>query len=109
MILLNLVLDCIKRKQTNKTIKGAARSSKIFEIIWTNICRPFNTLCLNDQRCFTLFIDDHSRFMHFYFLFDKAEALEAFKTYKVEVEKQKENTIKIEMLDRGGEYYGRYI
>jgi transposase InsO family protein len=39
---------------------------------------------------------------------DKAEALNAFKTYKVEVEKQKENKIKIVRSDRGGEYYGRY-
>jgi transposase InsO family protein len=46
--------------------------------------------------------------MYLYFLNDKAEALNAFKTYKVEVEKQKEKKIKIVRSDRGGEYYGRY-
>jgi hypothetical protein len=46
--------------------------------------------------------------MYLYFLNDKAEALNAFKTYKVEVEKQNEKKIKIVRSDRGGEYYGRY-
>jgi hypothetical protein len=38
----------------------------------------------------------------------KTEALNAFKTYKVEIEKQKEKKIKIIRFDRDGEYYGRY-
>jgi hypothetical protein len=46
--------------------------------------------------------------MYLYFLNDIAEALNAFKIYKVEVEKQKEKKIKIVRSDRGGEYYGRY-
>jgi len=46
--------------------------------------------------------------MYLYFLTDKAEALNAFKTYKVEAEKQKEKKIKIVRSDRGGEYYARY-
>jgi hypothetical protein len=33
--------------------------------------------------------------MYLYFLNDKGETLNAFKTYKVEVEKQKEKKIKI--------------
>ena len=46
--------------------------------------------------------------MYLYLLYDKAEALDDFKTYKAEVEKQRENKIKIIRSDRGGEYYGRY-
>jgi hypothetical protein len=80
-------VDCIKGKQTNKTIKGSKRSSDIFEIIHTDICGPFSTSCLNGQRYFIYFIDDHTRFMYLYILNDKAEVLNAFKTYKVEVEK----------------------
>jgi len=44
-------------------------------------------------------------FHHFY---DKNEALDAFKTYKVEVEKQLGKQIKIVRSYRGGEYYGRF-
>ena len=47
--------------------------------------------------------------MFLYFLNDKAEALNAFKTYKVEVEKPKDRKIKIIRSDRDGEYYGRHI
>ena len=57
---------------------------------------------------FISFIDDHTRYMYLYLLYDKAKALEAFKTYKAEVEKQRKNKIKIIRSDRGEEYYGRY-
>ena len=41
--------------------------------------------------------------MYFYLLNDKAEAIDAFKSYKTEVEKQKDKKIKIVRPDRGGE------
>jgi len=47
--------------------------------------------------------------MSLYLLYDKVEALDAFKTYKAEVEKQRKKKKKIIKLDRGGENYGRYI
>ena len=47
--------------------------------------------------------------MYLYLLHDKSEALDVFKMYKAEVEKQTEKKIKIVRSDRGGEYYGRYI
>jgi len=46
--------------------------------------------------------------MYLYLLHSKDEALEAFKVFKVEVEKQCGKKIKIVRFDRGGEYYGRY-
>jgi len=46
--------------------------------------------------------------MHLYLLHNKYEALNAFKVFKAEVEKQCEKQIKIVRTDRGGEYYGRY-
>ena len=33
-------MDCVKGKQTNKSKKNANRSSKILEIIHTDICCP---------------------------------------------------------------------
>ncbi|XP_070026462.1 uncharacterized protein LOC142182230 [Nicotiana tabacum] len=53
-------------------------------------------------------IDRVKRYMYLYFLFNKSEALDAFKDYKTEVEKQAGAQIKIVRFDRGGEYYGRY-
>ena len=43
-----------------------------------------------------------------FLLYDKCEALHAFKIYKAEIEKQLGKQIKIVKSDRGGEYYGRY-
>ena len=102
-------LGCIKGKQTNKSNKGAKRSDTKLKIIHTDICGPFTTQCLNGQRYFITFIDDFTRYMYLYLLNDKSEALDAFKVYKAEVEKQSGLSIKIVKSDRGGEYYGRFI
>ena len=61
-------IDCIKGKQTNKTKKGAMRSSDILEIVHTDICGPFPEVCLNGQRFFISFIDDYSRYVWVYFM-----------------------------------------
>ncbi|XP_073107248.1 uncharacterized protein [Elaeis guineensis] len=47
--------------------------------------------------------------MYLYLLHNKNEALDAFKIFKEEVEKQYGKQIKIVRSDRGGEFYGRYI
>ena len=101
-------LGCIKGKQTNKSNKGAKISDTKLKIIHTDICGPFTTQCLNGQRYFITFIDDFTRYMYLYLLNDKSEALDAFKVYKAEVEKQSGLSIKIVRSDRGGEYYGRF-
>jgi hypothetical protein len=54
-------LDCIKGKQTNKSKKGATRSSDIFEIIHIDICSP--DLDSHSHKYFISFIDDYSRYM----------------------------------------------
>jgi len=99
-------VDCIKGKQTNKSKKGATRSSDILEIIHTDICSP--DLDSHSHKYFISFIDDYSRYMYLYMLHNKNEALDAFKIFKAEVEKQCGKQIKIVRSDRGGEYYGRY-
>ncbi|KAL5823734.1 hypothetical protein ACOSQ4_021634 [Xanthoceras sorbifolium] len=99
-------VDCIKGKQTNKSKKGANRSSDILEIIHTDICCP--DMDSYGQKYFISFIDDYSRYMYLYLLHNKNEVLNAFKIFKAEVEKQCGKQIKIVRSDRGGEYYGRY-
>jgi transposase InsO family protein len=99
-------LDCIKGKQTNKSKKGATRSSDILEIIHIDICSP--DLDSHSHKYLISFIDDYSRYMYLCMLYNKNEALDAFKNFKAEVEKQCGKQIKIVRSDRGGEYYGRY-
>ena len=103
---LETCVDCIKGKQTNKSKRGATRSSTILEIIHTDICSL--DMDSHGQKYFISFIDDFSRYMYLYILYNKNEVLEAFKVFKAEVEKQCGKLIKIVRSDRGGEYYGRY-
>jgi len=86
--------------------KGAKRNSTLLEIIHTDICSP--GMDLSGQKYFITFIDDYSRYMYLYLLDNKNEALDAFKVFKAEVEKQCDKQIKIVRSDRGGEYYGKY-
>ena len=83
---LDTCMTCIKGKQTNKSKKGAKRSTKILKIIHSDICSPnIDSHC---PKYFNSFIDDYSRYMYLYLLHNKNGALDAFKVFKVEVEKQ---------------------
>ena len=101
-------MDCIKGKLT-KTRKqqGAARSSELLELIHIDISGPYSySLC--GKSFFVTFIDDFSRYGYVYLISHKSEALERFKIFKTEVEKQLGKVIKISRSDRGGEYYGKH-
>ena len=46
--------------------------------------------------------------MYLYLLLDKNKILDAFKTYKIELEKQKEKKIKVVRSSQDREYYGKH-
>ena len=100
-------VHCIKGKQTNKSKKGAKRSTNLLEIMHTNICCP--DMDANGLKYFIAFMDNYSRYMYLYLLRSKDEDLDSFKVFKAEVENQCGKHIKTVILDNGGEYYGKYI
>ena len=104
---LSTCVDCIKAKTTNTFEKRAVKAQTILELIYTDICGPFDP-CFTGQRYFITFIDDYSRYMYPYLIHEKSESLNKFKDFKSEVEKQLGKPIKIIRSDRGGEYYRRY-
>lgn len=61
----NTCVDYIKGKHSNKTKKSAKRSSKILEIIHTDICCP--DMDSHGQKYFISFIDNYSQYMYLYF------------------------------------------
>ena len=85
-------VDCIKGKQTNKSKKGAKRSSNLLEIIHIDICCP--DMDASSPKYFITFIDNYSQYMYLYLLRTKDEALDAFKIFKAEVEKQCEKQLR---------------
>ncbi len=94
---------CALGKQTRKPFpKGKAkRDNQKLELIHTDICGPMRTESHAGSKFFLLFIDDFSRMNWVYFLSHKSEAFEHFKKFKVLVEKQCNQKIKILRSDRG--------
>ena len=78
----------------------------MLDFIHSDIC--YLNMDTHGPKYFNSFTNYCSRYMYLYMLHNKDEALDAFKVFKVEVEKQCGKQIKIVRSDRGGEYYGRY-
>ena len=87
---------------------GTIRATELLELIHTDVCGLFPILSWNVYQYFISFIDDHSRYIYIFLIHQKSQVLEAFKSFKVEVENQLNKKIKKIKFDRGSEYYGRY-
>ena len=104
---LEICVDCVKGKLTKTKKKGATRSQNLLEIVHTDISGPSSsTLC--DNKYFITFIDDFSQYGYVFFIKEKSNALEMFKVFRFEVEKQLGKVIKIVRSYKGGEYYGKH-
>ncbi|RDX86505.1 hypothetical protein CR513_32151, partial [Mucuna pruriens] len=103
---LKFVLNASRENETRKL--GAERVKDVLELIHISICGLFPTTSWNGQQYFITFIDDYSRHCYLYLIHEKSQSLDVFKSFKVEVELQIGNKIKVAKSDHGGEYYGRY-
>jgi hypothetical protein len=97
----NICESCIKRKMTNKSFSKHRKSLQLLEVIHSDICRPFRTKTHRGMKYFITFIDDYSRYGYIYLMKNKLEAIDKFKEFKLEVEKQLERSIKSLNNDRG--------
>jgi len=61
---------------------------------------------IGDNRYFLTFIDDYSRKIWIFFLKEKSEVYEFFKSFKALVERESGFPLKTLRTDRGGEYVG---
>lgn len=104
---LETCVDCIRGKFTKTNEKGSTRSLNILEIIHTHISDPLSPTIWGNKS-FITFIDEFSRHGYLYLIKEKSEALEKFKIFKTEVEKQLGKVIKVVRYKRGEEYYGIY-
>jgi len=97
---------CFISKQHRNPIpkKSEWRASKVSELIHADIWGPIEPVSSSGKRYLLCFIDDYSRKGWVYFLLEKSEALECFKTFKKLVEKEAEESIKCLRTDRGGEF-----
>jgi hypothetical protein len=93
-------IECIKGKYVKHIKKtGAIRSSGVLEIIYTDICGPFNVKFVDGFNSFITFTDDFSLYGYIYHIHERSEALDKFKIFKAEVENQHNVKIKVVRLD----------
>ena len=79
---------CLQAKMTKKPFPKNERTSKLLEIIHSDICELNGHLTRGGNRYFITFIDDHSRFTYVYLLRTKDQAFDMFKLFKTLVENQ---------------------
>ena len=80
------------------------RSIERLQLVHTDVCGPMQTKSIGRNRYFITFTDDYSRCCKVYFMKEKSEALEKFKKFKAEFEKESGQSNKALRADRGGEY-----
>jgi hypothetical protein len=82
---LDQCVDCIKGKYVKQSKNGAKRSTRVLEIIHTNICGPFPLMSVDGFDLFITFTDDFSRYGYIYPIKEKSEVLVKFNIFKAEV------------------------
>jgi len=87
---------CLARKQyhfkfdNNKTI-----ATEVLEFIHSDVCGPMKTQSLGGAMYFVTFINDFSRKIWVYFLKNKSDVFAVFKQFKVTVENESGERIKV--------------
>ena len=102
-------VTCMTSKISVKPFTNSSekQSTKILDLIHSDVCGPFATETLNKSKYFLTFIDDFSKRVFVYFIKTKDEVLEKFKIFKALVENQTGLKIKKLRTDNGREYVNR--
>lgn len=79
----------------------------MLELVHTDLCGPISPSTKGGNKYFLLLVDYFSRVMWVYMLSSKDEAFDAFKRFRVAVEKESEKNIKVLRSDRGGEFVSK--
>jgi transposase InsO family protein len=77
---------------------------KSLELVYSDVCGPFNVKSLGLASYSVTLLDDFSRKCWIYPLESKDQVFETFKKFKTRVENEIEKTIKYLQTDNGGEF-----
>jgi hypothetical protein len=95
-------------KQTTVSFKTKEHSKKKpLELIQTDLCGPTKTKITYGEHNFMYIVDDYTRLTWVFFLKEKSEAFEKFKTFKALVENETNLKIKCLRSDNGGEFISK--
>lgn len=84
--------------------KNETRDRDILELIHSDVCGKMESKSLSGCEYFVSFTDDKSRYVWTYFMKNKSDVFNIFKSFKTLVEKETGKVIKIFRTDNGGEY-----
>ncbi|KAH9801407.1 hypothetical protein KPL71_001014 [Citrus sinensis] len=102
---LPLCESCLEGKMTKRPFSAkGVRATVPLELVHTDVCGPINVQARGGYEYFITFTDNYSRYGYVYLMRHKSEALEKFKEYRAETEKQLDKNIKKLRSDRGGEF-----
>jgi len=101
-----LCVECCVSKQPRNFFKSEIpiRSKRKLEVIYSDVCGPFEVKSLGGNSYFVSFIDEFTRKMWIYLIKQKNEVFNIFKKFKLWSEKQSDKVIKVLRTDGGGEY-----
>lgn len=89
--------------------KTERQSTKVLDLIHTDICGPMNTVTPGGSRYFLTMIDDHSRYTVVYFLKRKSDAADVIKEYVTMVRNRFGRNPVAVRSDQGGEYKAKRL
>ena len=97
---------CALGKQTRVRFQSTApkRSTKILDVIHSDVCGPMSIPTFSGKRYFVTFIDDKSRYCVVYLMKKKSEVATKFAEFVALAETQTGNRVKTLICDNGGEY-----
>jgi hypothetical protein len=80
------------------------RSDQVLGRVFSDVCE-LQTVSSEGYKYFITFVDDFSRYLTVYPMKNKSDALDKFKEFLAEAERQTGNKLKILRTDGGGEYF----
>ncbi|KAJ0714724.1 putative RNA-directed DNA polymerase [Helianthus annuus] len=93
-----------KKKKVSFVKTGKPPKAQKLELVHTDVYGPTSVSSLGGSNYYVTFIDDSTRKVWVYFLKNKYDVFDAFKKWKVAVEKETNLQVKSIKSDNGGEY-----
>jgi len=93
--------DCLVGKQPRNAFKKQMhmRAKGLLQVVYSNVCGPFEELSLGQNKYFVTFIDEYSRMIWLYLIKAKLEVFSVFKRFKLMTENQSGKLVQILRTD----------
>lgn len=101
--------SCVAAKQTRNpfALRQERRSSRVLELVHSDVCGPVTPVSWSGEKYFVTFIDDWSRFTVVYLIKTKDEVASCFQDYEAQATAKFGCKISRLRSDNGGEYIGK--